>query len=178
LKTGMLLLLVTLAGCVMSAAMAAGPFVLTNCQSGECVWSSLGDPISIAKRANGELIGVASRFCVEKKGKYPPNYRCQSSVIMTSDTAAFCSRSSPSIAYKDAKGRWERTRLSISENGQFGYNRQAISDYLRICHGFVRDTRAGPSLDMIGAKYGYKDRYVSLGDKEHDALGEMLDLIE
>jgi hypothetical protein len=43
--------------------------------------------------------------------------------------------------------RTDRTKLSISEDGLFGYNTESIIQYLRICHDYVRDNE---NLDAPG----------------------------
>lgn len=177
-KFAILLLFVIAVAPKISSAMAAGSFVQTSCRSGFCVWSSIKDQITISKLENGNLIGASFQVCIEKNGKYPNNYRCQTSKIQTSESVAFCSRLFPSIASKNEKGKWERTRLSISDDGEYGYNREAITNYLRICHGYVRGIVGVPSLDTIGAKFGYKSRYQALGANEHDAVEHILDLPE
>ena len=121
---------------------------------------------------------MSFQVCIEKNGKYPNHYHCQNSKIQTTERVAFCNRLFPSISSKNGNGKWERTRLSISDGGEYGYNREAITNYLRICHGYVRGIVGAPSLDMIGAKFGYKSRYEAMGAKEHDAVEHILDLAE
>jgi hypothetical protein len=61
---------------------------------------------------------------------------------------------------------------------EYGYNREEITDYLRLCHSYLRPVTGGPSLDIIGARFGYRSRYDSLGDSEHDDVAELRDLVE
>lgn len=173
----------TAAAGVLACAGALGPataaerFVMTACQSGECVWSAAGEPVMITKNERGTLIASTMHFCVERSGSRPKSYQCQTSTVLTTDKAAFCSLSHPSLATKE-KGKWRRTRLSISDDGEYGYNREEITDYLRLCHAYLRPVTGGPSLDIIGARFGYRSRYGSLGDSEHDEVAELRDLVE
>jgi tetratricopeptide (TPR) repeat protein len=154
-----------------------GTFIKATCQMQDCLWTSLKSRLVIAKSENGVLIGAQLEGCVLKQGRPLRNNRCTTQVS-TSDEAAFCSTRFPSIASKDEKGQWSYLNLSISDMGLYGYNRESISDYLRVCHGYIFGADNSTSLDLIGAKFGYSDRYDQLGDHESGTLNSVRDLIK
>jgi hypothetical protein len=161
---------------VSSYSEAADRYVQTNCHMNVCNWSALSGKIIIEKNANGTLVGPTAVECETShpNGRYPKTYSCRDADASRSEYVAFCSSKFPSIAYKD-NSKWLRTKLSISDDGEFGYNIGSITQYLRICHDFVR----GPeSLDMIGAKFGYKSRIRDLGDNVQDTVDEIHQLVE
>ncbi len=141
-----------------------------------CIWSALSSKIIIERNANGTLVGATTAECETShpNGRYPKTYSCRDADVSRSQYVAFCSSKFPSIAYKD-NNKWLRTKLSISDDGEFGYNIGSITQYLRICHDFVRGSE---SLDMIGANFGYKSRIRYLGDKVQDTVDEILQLAE
>jgi hypothetical protein len=83
------------------------------------------------------------------------------------DYVAHCSTRATSIAFKDNKGQWHRTQLSISKDGEFGYNRSSIDLYLRICDDYLRKEE---SLDMLAAKFGYRSRMKEIEGNEQDTI--------
>jgi hypothetical protein len=152
----------------------AQDYVQTNCHMGECSWSAMTSKIVIETSPNGSLVGATFDECqTTHRGRYPKRYSCRPSEVQRADCIAFCSTKYPSIAFKDA-AKWTRTKLSISEDGQFGYNISSITQYLRICHDFVRTGQE--SLDMVGAKFGYKSR--DLGDDTQDTVDSIHKLAE
>lgn len=165
-------LLILTSSCSTSAAET---FNQTSCRGGECVWSSISEPFLIKKNDNGSLVAVSTRSCVERSNRFPSTYDCRKSEVLKSDTIAFCSTKSPSIATRTGNGEWQRMRLSIASNEEYGYNRQSITDYLKICHGFIRGLGGVPSLDAIGARLGYRSRTFSI---ENDTVKDAIDLIE
>ena len=167
-------IVLTLTAVMMVTAAAAQTYVQTNCHMGGCSWSAITGKLVIQKAVNGTLVGATFDECgTTHRGRYPKAYSCRSSEIRQAQYVAFCSIKSPSIAYKD-DAKWTRTKLSISDDGQFGYNITSITQYLRICHDFTRT--GSESLDMIGAKFGYSSR--QLGDDVQDKVGTIQQLAE
>jgi hypothetical protein len=164
---------------------AAGPtrptampeaFVRMNCQMKECAWGALSDKSVVKEVPNGKLVRATMRECstYHPDGEYPEHYACRPQETQVAEYAAFCSTSYPSVAYRQ-DGKWQRTKLSISEDGQFGYNIESITQYLRICHDYVRSDE---NLDAVGVRFGYKSRISALGNNVQDAVGDVSQLIE
>ena len=167
-------LFLTATAILTATAAGAETFVQTNCHMGGCTWSAITSKIVIEKTGNGTLVGATFDECgTTHRGKYPKTYSCRKSEIRQAQYVAFCSTKNPSIAYKDGS-KWARTKLSISDDGEFGYNIMSITQYLRICHDFTRTGQE--SLDMIGAKFGYKSR--DLGDDVQDTMDTIHQLAE
>jgi hypothetical protein len=149
---------------------------LINCQNNYCYWSSIVNKDVLVKNENGTLIAATTNECVttHNNGKYPHRYTCRSSEIEKAQYVAFCSTRFPSFAFKDDENKWQRTRLSISEGNARSVD-NIITNYLRICHHYMRGRE---SLDIIGAKFGYRNRIESLGANTQDTVQSILDMAE
>lgn len=156
---------------------AAERYVRTSCDANACYWSVMIDKAAIEQNAHGTLVRATAVGCATPYlGKsYPRRYGCREQETSRSQYVAFCSPQFPSIAFKTADDKWQRTKLSISSDGEFRDNGASITQYLRICHGYVRGR---DSLDMIGAKLGYKSRAEALGDAVHDTVDTVSKLVE
>jgi len=149
-------------------------FTHLTCKMSECVWYRLTAKVDIRITDTGRIVGATTEECVTRQeGNYPASYQCQPSKTTRQDYVAHCSTRAPSIAFKDDKGKWQRTQLSISEDGEFGYNRSSIDLYLRICHDYLRKQE---SLDMLAAKFGYRSRMKEIEGNEHDTINSIADL--
>jgi hypothetical protein len=166
---------------VTSQSEAAAPerskYLQLNCHMDECFWSAIQSKLIISTNANGSLIGATANECstTHRNGEYPKRYTCRASETSVTQWVAFCSSRFPSIAVKH-DDKWLRTKLSISDDGEFGFNISDITMYLQICHDYVRGTE---SLDMIAAKFGYKSRQKQLADIDvQDTVDEIPKLAE
>jgi hypothetical protein len=170
-------IVIGLAGSVAHAAPTRQQYVQLNCHGGECYWSAIQTEIMIRQTAHGTLIGAMTSYCVttHEDSNYPDHHTCRASDEPTSrQYVAFCSRRYPSIAVKnDDDQKWIRTRLSISEDAERGFNLSSIKQYLIVCHDYVRGSE---SLDMIGAKFGYRSRH--LPEEPQDTVNSIDDLVE
>lgn len=73
--------------------------------------------VSASSQNGHSFVGVTPEECVTRhEGDYPASYQCQPSKTTRQDYVAHCSTRAPSIAFKDDKGQWQRTQLSISED--------------------------------------------------------------
>lgn len=153
------------------------PYLELNCRMDSCYYSRLVQVIPIKGVARGELRGAVARECSPSfpEGSYPSSYVCREGEVRQMQYVAHCSTEAPNISYKDDNNKWLRTRLSISDDGEYGFNRSAITMYLVICHNYVRRSE---SLDIIGAKFGYRSRWSSLDDDMQKAFDSVLDLAE
>lgn len=158
-----------------SSNASADQFMRAECQMGECIWSALSEKQVVKELPNGKLVEAVLRECdVRYEDDYPEHYTCRDAETSKAQYAAFCSTKFPSIAYKYGN-RWQRTRLSISSDGVFGYNSGLIARYLRICH----DKVSGPKdLDTLVAEFGYESRVEALGDNVQDSVDDVSKLVE
>lgn len=158
-----------------SSGATADQFMRAECQMGECIWSALSDKKVVKELPNGKLVEALLRECdVRYEDDFPEHYTCRDAETSNAQYAAFCSTKFPSIAYKDGN-RWQRTRLSISSDGVFGYNSGLIARYLRICHDKLRSPQ---DLDTVVAEFGYRSRVDALGDNVRDAVDDVAKLAE
>jgi hypothetical protein len=158
-------------------AGAADEFQRLTCKMGECVWYRIDNRLDIKLTESGKLVGATTAECTTQtkaEEEYPKTYRCRETDTRQQDYVANCSLAIPAISFKDNQGKWQRTKLSISEDAEFGYNRSSIDLYLRICHDFVRGSE---SLDMLGARYGYRSRAKEIQRSEQDAVAAIADLV-
>lgn len=159
-----------------SGHAADDSFVNLTCKMGSCTWYRLANRIEIRPTETGRLVGATFEECTtstKSDEDYPKTYQCKPIEVRSQDYVANCSLSAPSVALKTESGEWGRTKLSISEDAEFGYNRSAIATYLRICHDFVRGQE---SLDMVGAKFGYRSRAKQIQESDQDTLASIADL--
>lgn len=161
----------------MGVARAADePFLNLTCKMGACTWYRIENRMDIKQSETGRLVGATLAQCEthSKDGAdYPTSYQCKPQEIRPLDYVANCSVVAPSVAFKDNNNKWQRTKLSLSEDAEFGYNRSAIDLYLRICHDYVRGRE---SLDMIGAKFGYSSRAKKIESADQDTVDTIADL--
>lgn len=151
-------------------------FVQQNCHMSECSWGALSEKSVVKEVSDGKLVRAMMRECTTSHpdGDYPRHYVCRPQETEMVEYVAFCSTKYPNIAFRH-DGKWQRTKLSISEDGQFGYNVESITQYLRICHDYARGDE---SLDSVGAKFGYKSRISALGDNTQDTVDAISQLAE
>jgi hypothetical protein len=170
----LLLVLFGLALPVKGYAASQQRFTNLTCKGGECVWYRLAVKMDIRTTDTGRIVGATTEQCyTQHKGDYPASYQCQPFETARQDSVAHCSATAPSIAFKEDKGQWRRTQLSISEDGEFGYNRSRIDLYLRICHDHFRKQE---SLDVLAAKFGYRSRAKDIEGREQDTINSIADL--
>jgi len=149
-------------------------FTNLTCKMGECVWYRMAAKLDIRATDTGRIVGATTEECVtQHKGDYPASYQCQPLKTTRQDYVAHCSIRTPSIAFRDDKGKWQRTLLSISEDGEFGYNRSSIDLYLLICHDHIRHAE---SLDMLAAKFGYRSRAKDIEGRAQDVINSITDI--
>jgi hypothetical protein len=159
--------------CFVSCLSANGQtYKNDNCHSDYCNWSAILDRTTIWENASGKVILATTAECMtEHKGEdYPEHYTCGSPIL--SQQAALCSLRTPTFAFKSGS-QWQRVKLSISSDGEYGYNQMAIRLYLRICHNIERGT--GP-LDSIGRRLGYRSRRDAIEEHDQDTIDELMDI--
>jgi hypothetical protein len=156
-------------------AQAAVPdYLRLSCQMGRCLWSAVDEKFVVKEAANGRLVHASMSEC-ETSHDSSEKYGCKGSEVTHVEYVAFCSIKFPSVALKNGQGKWFRTKLSISEDGVYGYNVASVRQYLRICHDYAGGNE---SFDVIGARFGYGSRYATLGDDAQDTLDSIANRIE
>jgi hypothetical protein len=170
-----ILLAVIVAACSPSAT-AADEYIRLNCRMDYCSWGRVNNAAVALEMPQGRLVRATTDECqtYHKNGRYPRYHTCAAGQTKQIEHYAFCSRTSPNMAVK-SDGKWLRTKLSISADGEAGYNLSAITLYLWICH---RHVRRAENLDMVGRRLGYRSRTDQLKDGAQDEVRSVTDLAQ
>ncbi|MBX3138431.1 hypothetical protein KF707_19545 [Candidatus Obscuribacterales bacterium] len=142
---------------IESFAQSSAPrYIVQNCRMDVCQWVAIKNRELVKENGNGKLIWVTDLSCTTNHpgSNYPKRYNCRPTEVAESNFVVFCSARYPAIAYKNSENKkWTRDRLTISQDGVFGYLVSSLTLYLYACHDVVW---RGENLDLLGARLGYR----------------------